>query len=148
MLGFLISVVVIAIILGILKVSTVEDTTQTGSITPSIAESETAKDKTEARPPTATRSSQSSEASKQGAATKGYHTVKISLNGLPDGAKVKVDGNFHPNPIELPKSDTPVKVVVQAPGYVSQKNTIVPTKNQTLSMALKKVPEKKQEVKK
>jgi hypothetical protein len=65
--------------------------------------------------------------------------VKLALEIQPKGAVVEVDGLVvKTNPLELPKSETPVKIVIRADGYVTETREVKPILDGELVVSLKK----------
>jgi hypothetical protein len=70
-------------------------------------------------------------------------TVIIEIEGLPNRARVAVDDVTSSLPLTLPQSDAPRILKVKAPGYTPHEQKLVPSKNQKLSISLKKMKPKR-----
>jgi hypothetical protein len=66
-------------------------------------------------------------------------TVTVDIKGLPRGARVTVDGLIQKLPLTLSRSEKPKVLKVKAKGYLPHRQTIVPSRDNTLSIEMKAV---------
>lgn len=68
--------------------------------------------------------------------------VTIELTGLPDGARVSVDGETMSLPLELERSDTERVLKITASGYRDYEQRVVPSTDRRLDISMKKAKPK------
>jgi len=69
--------------------------------------------------------------------------VMVTVSGVPEGTEVLVAGKVvgtAPGEVQLARGDGKVVLTFRAEGYVAQSRTVVPSKDQQLTLALKKKP--------
>jgi hypothetical protein len=70
------------------------------------------------------------------------NTVMVDVEGIEAGGRLTCDGEPATPPLTLPRSDEPVLLQVTAPGFKDVEKTVVPSRDQTIRVEMKRIPSK------
>jgi serine/threonine protein kinase len=65
--------------------------------------------------------------------------VTLDIEGLPSNAEITLDGGEVSLPITVARSDTPMRLKIEAPGFRAFDRVVVPSQDQVISVEMKKM---------